>query len=61
MGCLSERPPPGLNEVLLERASAGEIPCPWCSQALTAQQLELEEEPVILLTCPGPFCSFEEQ
>lgn len=45
---------------LLDRAAAGEIPCPWCGGALHGHPSMALGEPSVRLTCPDPRCGFEE-
>jgi predicted RNA-binding Zn-ribbon protein involved in translation (DUF1610 family) len=45
---------------LLDRAAAGELPCPWCGEALKGTPYLLAAEPTVHLLCPDPQCGFEE-
>lgn len=45
---------------LLDKAAAGNLPCPWCSAALKGTPYLLAAEPTVRLSCPDPHCGFEE-
>lgn len=45
---------------IIERAEAGELPCPNCGSPLAGEPFRILDEATVRLRCPGEWCRFEE-
>lgn len=58
--------PPAIEDLtpeqvaLIDRAEAGDLPCPHCGTPLTGEPIRVLDEVAVRLRCPGGWCSFEE-
>lgn len=58
--------PPAIEDLtpeqvaLIDRAEAGDLPCPHCGSPLTGEPIQVLDEVTVRLRCPGGWCSFEE-